>query len=90
MKQVIGFHDTFFIMAYNDNILTNCGILLKNDLFFEIVKYLSVHCWCEPFWEFITKWNYVAKNLNNHKKVSFYDFSKTNIYTMCQNVRLLC
>ena len=31
MKQVIEFQDTFLILTYNDNVLTNSGILLKND-----------------------------------------------------------
>ena len=51
-------------------------MLLKNDHFFVFVKYLSVHCQCEPFWKFITKWNYMAKNLNSCKRYFFLLFPK--------------
>ena len=30
LKQVIDSQDIFLILTYNDNILTNCGILLRN------------------------------------------------------------
>ena len=86
LKQVIDSQDIFLILTYHKNILTYCGILLKNYHFFVFVKYLSVHSWCEPFWEFSTKWNYMAKNLN-HKKYLFMIFPKLlfAIY-MCQNM----
>ena len=69
----------------NDNILRNCGILLK-----------IIFCVCKVFISSLSissilriyKWNYLTKNLNNHKKISFYVFSKINIHTICQNIRL--
>ena len=41
LKQVIDSQDIFFILPYNDNVLTNCGVLLKNDHFFCLM--LSIY-----------------------------------------------
>ena len=56
-------------------------ILLKIDHFFVLGIYQFI-VYVNHFENlYITEWNYVAKDLNNHKKISFYPFSKINIYT---------
>ena len=79
LKQVIYSQDIFRILTYKDKILKNFRILLK-DHFLVFVKYLLVHCWCEPFWHLITKWTYVAKNLNNHKNNFWCFFQKWHLH----------
>ena len=54
MKQVIDFQDIFLILTYNDNVLTNSGILLKNDYFLFL---LSIY-------QFITDVNHLLVNKN--------------------------